>query len=389
MGPTIILDKSALQRLSHDELLRLSCHYIVAAPQVLIYELLGDLSKDQARPEKSEGLVISLSRNLRAAMPKVCADTRDMVLDNLLGHPMSFDGRIPLAGGVPVVDREGKHGWVFDVAPEMEATFRWHLGRFTEDERAQSLHWRESMKALDMEAFQRNLRKLHPRLDGVKSIDDVMRFVDHQLALTSYQSLFVQWVCLEARVPAAAREVVLKRWYAQQAESLLHFAPYAHHFLRVSMAFYIGLQVGAVTTRKSNWIDVEYLRYLPFCHVFCSGDQLQIDFAKAMIRADHDLIDADALKADMARLKTWWQGLSEAERREESAEYGSQPPDLDNSPTAMFWRKRFGPRKKGRGNFALKMTPEQNKALYEKLRPSLEAAEAALNAERKRRQEPT
>jgi hypothetical protein len=127
MGPTIILDKSALQRLSHDELRRLSCHYIVVAPPVLIYELLGDLSKDQARPEKSEGLVIFLSRNLRVAMPKVCADTRGMVLGNLLGYPVPLDGRIPISRGVPVVDREGKRGWAIDEAPEMEAAFRWHL----------------------------------------------------------------------------------------------------------------------------------------------------------------------------------------------------------------------------------------------------------------------
>jgi hypothetical protein len=133
MSITILLDKSALQRLNQDELQRLSHHYIVAAPQVLIFELLGDLSKDEARPEKSEAMVQALSRNLWAAMPKVCSDTREMAIGNLLGSPIPMTGQIPMSGGIPIVDGEGKQGVVFDEPPEMKAMFRWHLGRFTED----------------------------------------------------------------------------------------------------------------------------------------------------------------------------------------------------------------------------------------------------------------
>ena len=378
MSISILLDKSALQRLSHDELLRLSHHYMVAAPQVLVFELLGDLTKDEAKPEKSEAMVQALSRNLRAAMPKVCADARDMATGSLLGRPVPMTGQIPMAGGIPIVDNEGKRGVVFDEAPEMEAMFRWHLGRFTEDERAQSLHWRQSTKALDMEAFQRFLRKIHPKLDGVRTIPQVVTYVDQVLATPNYQRLFAQWASAEARAVGRLQDLVLKRWDHLKPPSLHAFAPYAHHFLRVSMAFYIGLHVGAITTRKSNWIDVEYLRYLPFCQVFTTGDQLQVDLARELMRKDQDMIAADDLKADMARLIAWWDGLSKDERHEEAAEFGSQPPDLDGSPTAALWRKKFGPRKKGRGNLALKMTPEQNKALFEKLRPQMEAAQAAL-----------
>jgi hypothetical protein len=146
----------------------------------------------------------------------------------------------------------------------------------------------------------------------------------------------------------------------------------------VSLAFYIGLRVGAVTTRKSNWIDIEYLRYLPFCNVFSTGDKLQVDLANVLMRKNQDLIEADPLKKDMSRLNDWWNSLSDEERFEESAEYGSQPPDLHDCSTVDVWRKRFGPRVKGRGNLALKMSPEKRKALFEHLRPQIEAAEAAI-----------
>lgn len=101
---------------------------------------------------------------------------------------------------------------------------------------------------------------------------------------------------------------------------------------------------------------------------------------------DQDLIAADDLKKDMARLNDWWNSLSKEDKHEEAAEYGQQPPDLDGSPTTTLWRKKFGPRKKGHGNLALKMTPEQNKALFEKLRPQMEAAQAALAQAKKAQQ---
>lgn len=82
----------------------------------------------------------------------------------------------------------------------------------------------------------------------------------------------------------------------------------------------------------------------------------------------------------MTSLNAWRNNLTDADKREESVEYGSQPPDLDQSPTAAIWRKRFGARQKGRGNFGLNMTPEQFDALSEKLRPQLEAAKAAVRA---------
>ena len=382
MSLTIILDKSALQRLSYDELSRLSVHYRVAAPRVLVYELLGDLSKDEAQPDRTAHLVKTLSRNLHSTSPKVCADARDMAMGSLLGHQVPLDGRIPMPDGIPIVDSEGNKGVVFDTPPELEALFKWHLGRFTEDERASSLHWRESIRTLDMEAFQRFLRKLHPRLENLRTIADVVRCVDAMLMQPNYQRLFVQWVCLESRAINRIRDVVLKRWDIVKLGTLSRFAPYAYHFLRVSAAFYIGLQVGVITTRKSNWIDVEYLRYLPFCHVFSSGDELQMHLARAMVRADQDLIEADSLKADMTSLNAWWDNLTDADKREESVEYGSQPPDLGQSPTAAIWRKRFGARQKGRGNFALNMTAEQLDALSEKLRPQLEAAKAAVRTVR-------
>lgn len=382
MTLTIILDKSALQRLSYDEFSRLTVHYRVAAPRVLVYELLGDLSKYEAQPDRAAHLVKTLSRNLHCTMPKVCADARDMAMGSLLGRQVPLDGRIPMPDGIPIVDSEGKRGIVFDTPPELEAMFQWHLGRFTEDERASSLHWREAIRALDMEAFQRFLRKFHPRLENLGTIADVVHYVDAMLMQPNYQRLFVQWVCLESRAVNHIRDVVFKRWNIVKPGTLSGFAPYAHHFLRVSVAFYIGLQVGVITTRKSNWVDIEYLRYLPFCHVFASGDDLQIRLARAMARADQDLIDADTLKADMTSLNAWWNNLTDADKREESVEYGSQPPDLSQSPTAAIWRKRFGARQKGRGNFGLNMTTEQLDALSESLRPQLESAKAAVRAAR-------
>ena len=126
MSLILTFDKSSLQRLSHDELIKLSTYYMVCIPHVLIFELLGDLSKEEASPEKSEKIVQSLSRNLRAVIPKICSDSRGLAVGNLLGHPIPMDGRIPMAGGVQYLDHEGKLAVAYDVPQEMEAMFRWH-----------------------------------------------------------------------------------------------------------------------------------------------------------------------------------------------------------------------------------------------------------------------
>lgn len=383
MSLILTFDKSSLQRLSHDELLKLSTYYMVCIPQVLIFELLGDLSKDEASSEKSEKIVQSLSRNLRAVMPKICADSRGLAVGNLLGQPVPMDGRIPMAGGVQYLDHEGKLAVAYDVPQEMEAMFRWHLGKFSSDERATSLHWRQSIKAFDVERYKKYLTKLHPKIDGLETISDVVCFVDNLLKLPNYQRELIVILCAETMSGVRIKDEALSRWDKGGWKSFETFAPYGFHYLRISLCFYIGLQVGAISTRKSNWIDIEYLRYLPFCNVFSSGDKLQIDLANALLRKDQDLITADQLKSDMAKLLNWWDGLSKEARFEEAAEYGSQPPELPELHTFSIWSKKHGTRKTGRGNLALKMTEEENKALFEKLRPQMEAMEAALKNAKK------
>ncbi|MBB6096038.1 hypothetical protein HNQ60_004929 [Povalibacter uvarum] len=355
-------------------------HYMVVAPPVLFFELLGDLSKYEA--ERADGVVATLSRNLHVAHPRVCSDARDCALASLMGHPVPMEGRIPMPGGIRVPDPTGGYGIVFDHPPELDAVLRWHVRRFTDDERAQSLHYRESIKSLDMEAFQKQLRKLHPNLSGLKSIRDVVQFVDTMLAQPTYQRLFVSLASLEAKVPARLRAAIMLRWDRERVGTLQQFAPYAHHFLRVSMTFYIGLQVGAITTRKTNWIDLEYLRYLPFCHAFSTGDQLQLDVASEMLRLKQEVVPADVLKADMARLAEWWQSLSEEERVCHRHDYGSQPPPSIDSHAATVWQKNFGPPKR---NTKPKMTDEERKALYEEFRPRFEAMQKALQEHRRHR----
>jgi hypothetical protein len=45
MGPNLLMDKSALQMLSQDELYRLSAHFNLITCDVLLIEILGDLKK--------------------------------------------------------------------------------------------------------------------------------------------------------------------------------------------------------------------------------------------------------------------------------------------------------------------------------------------------------
>jgi hypothetical protein len=64
MGPILIVDKSALQALSHMEVWRLSKHYSPNLPPILIAEILGDVAKAEAGEREQ---AIYLARKLPRA----------------------------------------------------------------------------------------------------------------------------------------------------------------------------------------------------------------------------------------------------------------------------------------------------------------------------------
>jgi hypothetical protein len=371
MGPNLLIDKSALQSLSQQELYKLTHHYNLTTCSVLLIEILGDLKKNQSADGFSTAEVQQLARKLVHTYP--CANQRDLLVGNLLGHPVPMTGQVPRGGGKRVT-HEGETGVVFGVSPENEAILRWKNGEFSEAEKALADLWREATRLVDLERFQREHKGKIRRFKSLDNLHRFVSFISHPKEAAERRNLLAA-VLQEFDIPRGAQGLIFEQWKRAGYPDIEEFAPYAYHCFKVSLVFKYGVVTGLITTRRTNQVDLQYLYHAPFCQVFCSRDNLHRDLAAVFPRDDQSFVHGDELKADLKRLIAWYEGLTPEERREREYDYGSRPPFDENSVTHRVWRKHMRPWTPGSGNRAIKMSKEEQQAIIKKINAIMEAAE--------------
>ncbi len=190
---------------------------------------------------------------------------------------------------------------------------------------------------------------------------------------------YLQWLIARLNLPFQ-RATIVARWNIGRFTSLRHFAPYAFHCLRVETAFMLGLMHGVmsgmIAARPTNRVDLEYLFYLPFCHVFSSGDNFQGPFCKLFLADYQQFIPASDLKTDLHNIATAWKALTEDEQKAQRREYSCYPPVNATSFTHQMWLKHMKPWRPGIHD--VQISPEQERVMLERAR----AAQAALKGKR-------
>jgi hypothetical protein len=371
MGPNLLVDKSALQMLSQDELYRLFIHFNLVTCNVLLIEILGDLKKWKEDERLSEMEVQRLANKLVDA--KNCAPHTYLALGNLLGHSVPMTGQVPLAGGKPVTV-DGETGVFFDVSPENQAIRRWKAGEFSEAEKALAETWRKLTADIDLEGFQRTHKG---QVRKFKNLDNLHRFICHVSRPKDTEGRRRLLVALlgTLQIPVESCPAVFSRWEQLGQPDIEEFAPYAYYCFKITQVFKHAVVTRLISPRKTNQVDMNYLYYLPFCYAFCSRDNLHRDLVLVFLRHDQSFIHGDELKADLKRLNCWWASLTEEERSEHAYEYGSRPPFDDASVTHREWRKHMRPWTPGSGNRTSKMSKEEKEAILKKVRRIVEAAD--------------
>ncbi len=109
----------------------------------------------------------------------------------------------------------------------------------------------------------------------------------------------------------------------------------------------------------TNWVDLQYLYYLPFCMVFASEDRLHRLLAPLLIRANQDFVTGFELKADLRRIADEHDALDEGQRRRRAFALGSYPVPAENSVIHRLWRKHCVPWRPGAGNRAIRLSDEE------------------------------
>ena len=98
-----------------------------------------------------------------------------LCIANLLGHPAPHQGQVPLAGGRPVRNKNGRPGVVFKNSPEAESFARWQRGQFHELERDTASAWRAMLSSLNLPEVARRMQALGITRQTCKTINDAYR----------------------------------------------------------------------------------------------------------------------------------------------------------------------------------------------------------------------
>ncbi len=380
MGPTITLDKSVLQALSAKEIEALHRHYSPFIVPVLAMEILADLKKYD-RSEEAREAVVKLAKKLQAGRSPVNVHYTALVAASLCGQPVEMRGVPVLPAGKTVRDDDGKSGLVLGESPQERAIHRWRESKFDEAEQALAEQWRSSTLGFDLESFKADSKSAIPKLTGVHSLKQLRKrtckFLSHARVqndlLSLCSTLFVE--------EEESRRQLEIRWKFAPDRCLSRFAPYAYHCLEVVFLFYWALALDLIGTRPTNFVDMEYLFYIPFCMVFSSGDKLHKKTVPLFLRGDQDFVEREVLKRDLQKLAEFWDRLSVEGRHKYIAKRASRPPESPRTFTLEIWEKRMRPHRDVGGDRSATMKPEQLAKLREFITRKVHSEEVSPTSE--------
>jgi hypothetical protein len=328
IGPHIILDKSVLEMLSGDEFSLLTEYFRLVVPPVLIEEIVADLELKPTERRLPEAIVKRLAERMREALGYQPGDYLRAVGGNLLGQSIAMFGQVPIIGPRPNAYRTSDGaGFIYDRVPEQHFWERLAAGQFAPLDVARAREWRTGISRIDLQKLHRDLVTSAKQAFGpVSSCHDVLLIVDRHM---EKDDPAVQWELIKEcaafiGLDDAGQNAALNRWNRLDRPKFRDFAPYAAYVSRLHATFAIGVSTGIVTTRATNAIDLQYLCYAPFAHVFSSGDNFHETMWPAAA-GRNTFVHGVELKADLRdRLQRRAAGQGVKRRR-------SHPPRSDDS----------------------------------------------------------
>lgn len=377
MGPIALFDKSFLQSLTLDESVWFDHFFIPVICPIFFVETLADLTKQprasSTRLPQDEVRILADKSPVMSGAP--CVHHMQLSIANLLGQSAPHLGQVPLAGGRPVRNKDGKPGVVFENSPEAESFSRWQRGQFFEVERDTASAWRAMLSELNLPEVAQRMRALGITPQTCKSIKEAYGLaaglVHSQAAPEEQIALLFAFV----HVPAYLQGQILHRWASADFPPLARYAPFAAHVLTVELFFQVALGANLISSeRASNRADIAYLFYLPFCHLFVSGDKLHRRCAPAFMSSKQDFLWGPDLKAALTSINQELSIASEAERQQGLHKLAPRPPGDASNVVVSMWEKH-APMKR-ESPLDIPLAPEAERKLVEHFQAFSEAPTA-------------
>lgn len=298
MGPSIILDKNALQGLSFLEVQALHRFYLPNVPPVLVKEVIGDMAKLTDEGTSAE-MVTELARKMLPSEIVVNEEFSMMVQGECVGYEIVPDMRPYVTKAVPSETSGGAKGCYVPESPEALALGRWRNGEFRDGDRLMGELWRRTTTdpktVVDIRQWWQGYQ---PFVGRVHTLGAALNKADVLLADPDKQAFWLKFIVEEFDVPAQNVSVTFARWRALGKPLVATFTPYSFYCCRVRLFFIIALLndlIGATT----HEVDLQYLYYLPFARVFVSNDKFHRRTVPLFLKDGQRYLQGTDLKADL------------------------------------------------------------------------------------------
>jgi hypothetical protein len=304
IGPLLIFDKSFVEMLNPEEVSELSMHFKFVGTPTLIGEIIADLKLKPSERRVPSDVVKALSKKMQKVHGLQPANYRKLALANLYAHEISMIGQVPVDGSAPNVHVTGdRRGVFYDSTPEQILWARWANGEFGADDELTATTWRNGIEQIDLNGLVVIWKEFSQQhLGSARSLEELVSGVDAFLRDTTpaVQRQILNMTLDLMKASPQDQQVANTLMSIGEMRSVLEFAPYAVSVLRLFLTFVCGLARGFIGPRPTNYIDLQYLYYSPFCMVFVSNDK----FHREMWRATsgvHSFVWGQDLKDDLRR----------------------------------------------------------------------------------------
>ena len=145
-------------------------------------------------------------------------------------------------------------------------------------------------------------------------------------------------------VPESAHVEIIDRWKKVGSPPIREFAPYFRHLFGVDLFFSLSIASDQISRirrqgKADNKVDITYLYYLPFCHVFVSKDNLHKRVVPLFMRGDQSFVDAEDLKMDLQRLDAHYSTLPDDVKNSGFCKFAKYPPEDTSFLITRLWDK--------------------------------------------------
>jgi len=325
-------------------------------------EILGDLKKEaQEGKAPPKDRVKDFAKKLFPMETVVNLHYKVLLKGDLLGNPISFDGRPHVGIKKAVASESGMRGYLIEETEEEKSIYKWKDGNFTEADHELSALWR--MTTTEEGLLERLKKSLNPD-STIKFADfqELNKFVIEIITSPATQEFLLISLFQNYDIDAMTSVQIFGRWNQEGKPLIKDFAPFAFHCLKVDTLFLFGLTSGLIGTRPTNRVDLEYLYYLPFGNIFTSNDKVHKNLVPLLLQDYQKFIVGPELKEDLKNIVAFLNTLEIEERRK----FKNVPPIIDSSITFQLWKEYFNYPEKS--NWNREISDREKEMMKEKMK---------------------